>query len=368
MLSWFRFPIMNHMRKILLFGSTGFIGTQLKSALEAKGYDVASPRAEITDLDAIRKAIVEHRPDTLLNCAGVTGRPNVDWCETHAAETIAVNVVGALNVAIAASEKGLYLAHLGSGCVYSGDKGGKGFSEEDEPNYFGSVYSRTKFHSEKMLREFPNVLQLRIRIPIMGQPNPKNLIDKLVRYPKMINRMNSCSVMEDFIPASIQLMEMGMAGVFNMTNQGAMDHQSIMEMYQRIVDPSFKINRMSETEESELGKRRSNCVLNTDKREALGVHMPPLEESLRKALKEYAKAKLEMPHMAQVLPGFQLTLVIRAFVLPILLAFIVAEAVPFPVTGSRIKFMGGVLTHLEKQDSRMRNGMYSSAGEIKMRL
>ena len=278
------------MKKILLLGSTGFIGSQFKGALLKKGYEIVDPRIEITDLSAVREGLGEHKPDIVLNATGITGKPNVDWCETHVGETLAVNVTGSLNVAIASDEAKAYLVQMGTGCVYNGDNGGKGYAEDDPPNYFGSVYSRSKILAEKALREFPNVLQLRIRIPIMGQPNPKNLIDKLLLYPKMINVPNSCSVIEDFIPASIQLMEMGQVGVFNMTNIGPMDHRSIMELYREIVDPAFKINLMDEAEQKELGKRRSNCVLNTDKREKLGVHMPPLEESLIKALKRYKEA------------------------------------------------------------------------------
>ncbi|MFH0820374.1 MAG: hypothetical protein V1908_01225, partial [Candidatus Peregrinibacteria bacterium] len=157
----------------------------------------------------------------------------------------------------------------------------------DEPNYFGSAYSRSRIESEKALKKFPNALQLRIRIPLLGKPNPKNLIDKLVKYPKMINAMNSCTVIEDFLPAVLQLIEKRATGVFNMTNIGAMDHVGIMTLYQQIVDPSFKINLMTDAEQKELCKRRSNCVLNVEKRENLGVHMPPLEESLKRILQNY---------------------------------------------------------------------------------
>ena len=275
------------MKKILIFGSTGFIGGQLKKALEEKGYEVAGPRIEIRNFDEVREVIEKETPDYIINAAGITGKPNVDWCETHPAETFTVNVGGALNIAAAAKEKGLKVAYVSSGCVYEGDNDGKGFSEDDEPNFFGSVYSRGRVITEKLLREFPNVLHLRLRIPIMGTSNPKNLIDKLLMYPKMINMMNSCTVMEDFVPAVIQLMEMGTTGVMNMTNQGAMDHKGIMSLYKEIVDPNFILNFMTPEEQETLNKRRSNCVLNTDKREALGVNMPPLEESLRRILQNY---------------------------------------------------------------------------------
>ena len=251
--------------KILLFGGTGFIGSHLKEGLEAKGHQVLAPRIEIRNFDEVRQTIEDTAPDYIINATGITGKPNVDWCENHPAETYSVNVTGSINIATAAFEKNIKVAQLSSGCVYDGDNNGKGFTEEDAPNYFGSLYSRTRVVSEMALKDFPNVLQLRVNI------------------------VNSCTVIEDFVPATIQLIEMGQTGIFNMTNIGAMDHKSIMSLYKEIVDPDFEINLMGEEEQTELCKRRSNDILNTDKREALGVHMPPLEESLRRILASYKK-------------------------------------------------------------------------------
>jgi 3,5-epimerase/4-reductase len=273
--------------KILLFGSTGFIGSQLKEALLAQGHEIADPRIEIRNFDEVKKTVEEVGPDYMINATGITGKPNVDWCETHPLETYTVNIGGSLNIASLANEKSIKVAQLSSGCVYSGDNGGKGWTEKDEPNFFGSLYSRSRGICERTLKEFPNVLQLRIRIPIMGKSHPKNLIDKLTTYPKIINITNSCTVMEDFIPAAIQLIEMGETGIINMTNIGAMSHVEIMNLYKEIVDPNFEINLMPKDEQDELGKRRSNCVLNTDKREKLGVHMPELSESVKKILHNY---------------------------------------------------------------------------------
>lgn len=277
------------MKKILLFGSTGFIGSHLKEGLLKNGYTVVDPRTEVRELAEVRKVIEQEAPDYIINATGITGKPNVDWCETHPIETYGVNVGGSLNIATIALEKGIKVAQMSSGCVYDGDNGGKGWSEEEKPNYFGSMYSRSRVACEMILKDFPNVLQLRIRIPIMGTSHPKNLIDKMLLYPKMINVVNSCTVIEDFIPATIQLMEMGTTGILNMTNPGALDHEAIMTLYKEIVDPNHVMNFMGEEEQAELCKRRSNCILTSDKREALGVHMPTLEESLRRVLKGYVQ-------------------------------------------------------------------------------
>ncbi len=280
------------MKKILLLGSTGFIGSHFKAPLEKAGYKVFTPRIEIRNHTEVEKTVYETRPDIIINATGITGYPNVDWCEEHPSETFGVNVAGSINIATVAAEFGIYLVQMASGCVYDGPKKG-GFTEDDEPNYSGSLYSRSRICSEKILKEFPNTLQLRVRIPITGRSHPKNLIDKLLRYPKMINIKNSCTVIEDFIPAAIQLMEMRQTGIFNMTNIGAMNHESIMKVYKEIVDPEFKINIMPKKEQEELCARRANCVMNTEKREKLGVHMPPLEESLRRVLENYKKELIE---------------------------------------------------------------------------
>lgn len=287
------------MKTILLFGSTGFVGGMLKDALIEKGYTVKDPRVEVQNLSEVERAMDEAKPDYVINATGITGKPNVDWCETHPAETYGVNVSGSINVASAAHQRDLGMMQICSGCIYDGNNAGKGFSEEDEPNFFGSLYSRTRVLSEKALKEFPKVLQLRIRIPLLGQPHRKNLIDKLLMYPEMINQNNSCTVMEDFVPAAIMLMEKGATGIFNMTNIGYMNHVGIMSLYKEIVDPSFQINVMEPEKEAELNKRRSNTILASDKREAMGAHMPPLEESLRRILEEYKKAK--EPNSAKLL-------------------------------------------------------------------
>src|SRR5260221_525042 len=69
---------------------------------------------------ALRAALGAHRPRAVVNAAGKTGRPNVDWCEGHKAETQRVNVGGALLVAEVCGAAGVHLVHLGSGCIFNG--------------------------------------------------------------------------------------------------------------------------------------------------------------------------------------------------------------------------------------------------------
>ena len=89
------------------------------------------------------------KPTHVFNAAGVTGRPNVDWCESHKVETIRINVTGTITLADVCRENGLILINYATGCIFEYDdkhpiNSGIGFKEEDSPNFVGSFYSKTK--------------------------------------------------------------------------------------------------------------------------------------------------------------------------------------------------------------------------------
>lgn len=279
--------------KILIFGPNGYLGHHFVDFYRAQNWEVIPDTSDICNIGEIRDTLERHRPDVVLNAAGKTGKPNVDWCESHPGETMSVNVSGAINVATACQELGIYMAHIGSGCIFQGTNEGRGFSEKDAPNFFGSLYSRSKALSEQALKDF-GVLQFRIRMPIQSTSAPRNFIDKMVNYDKIISVENSFTIIEDFLPAAFELINRREKGIFNMTNVGSMDHEYLMTQYKEIVDPDYSFTTMSLEEMNSIVKaERSNTILDTSKREALGVHMPEIKERVKEVLAEYKKtAKL----------------------------------------------------------------------------
>ncbi len=268
---------------ILIFGK-GFVGQHFA---DYYGEQALLSDYRVEDFSGIVAELKRLQPKVVINCIGKTGSPNVDWCEDHKVETLFGNVTVPLLIARACAELGIYMVHVGSGCVYSGDKDGEGFSECDEPNFAGSFYSKTKAWSEAMLNEFP-VLQLRLRMPLDGAPGPRNFITKITKYAKVISVPNSISVIEDFIKAADALIQKRATGIYNMTNPGAITHEEILKMYQEIVDPSFQINLMTLEELGAVTKAgRSNCALSMKKLESEGIHMRPVHEAVRDALEQY---------------------------------------------------------------------------------
>ncbi|HRH93259.1 MAG TPA: sugar nucleotide-binding protein [Candidatus Peribacteria bacterium] len=269
------------METIVILGGRGYIGTHLKAV-----YPQAHvPPVDVADAAAVGAMLDELKPDVVINAAGKTGRPNVDWCETHKDETIRSNVAGPLVLLDACSKRGIYWVHVGSGCIYEGDRGGKGFTEEDPPNFYGSFYARTKLWSDQMLKDFP-VLQLRLRMPFDGSGHPRSLISKVCKYTKVLDERNSLTYIPDFIAATQALIAKRKTGIYNMVNPGAMSPYEMMERYQQIVDPSHAFEKISARGLSAVtATGRSNCILSTAKLQKEGIAFRPLEQAVDEAMR-----------------------------------------------------------------------------------
>jgi len=271
------------MGRILIFGA-GWLGHKFQEYL---GAEVSA--ADITDGRQVAGALERVKPGTVINAAGKTGKPNIDWCETHRQETVASNVTGPLVLLKECLPRNIRLVHLSSGCIFNGPAPRpEGFSEEDEPRP-ASFYAWTKARAEEVLREFP-VLILRLRMPIDGIPNPRNLITKLAGYPEIVDVENSLTAVEDLLFAAKRLIAEDAVGIFNVVNPGAVRHPEIMDRYRAMVDPGHAYRVISTEELYRKGMvktGRSNCILDTRKLARAGVVLRPVSERIEECLKIY---------------------------------------------------------------------------------
>lgn len=277
--------------KILIFGK-GYIGQRCAEAWGDEA--VLSDRHVETKHDALDE-IRKHQPDAVLNAAGVRGRPNVDWCEDNQLETMQGNTIMPLVLAQACQEAGVYMLHMGSGCIFYGDSPheDKAWREDDFGNPV-AVYSRTKWAADLVLSTLPNIGIARIRMPIDWIPSSSNMIDKLSTFPHVIDVENSVTIVEDMIDVFHQLMEKKSEGIFHVTNPGTMKHRDLLELYKEYVDPNHACEWISNDALVEQGlakKGRSNNFLHNSHLAEEGIHMPPINESLRRTMQTYAQAK-----------------------------------------------------------------------------
>lgn len=270
--------------RVLIFGR-GWLGLTWSGRLE----DAIVTDADIADPEAVEQALDEVRPQRVVNAAGKTGRPNVDSLESRPESTYRSNVIGPLVLASACRRRGIHLTHLSSGCLYSGDNAGRGYSEEDPPNFRGSLYARTKAAAETALKDF-DALQLRIRLPLSSTPHPRNLLTKLLAYTRTVRVANSVTVLDDAWPVAEALLERGATGVWNLVNDGTEYHDELLRLWRDRVEPGRPVRVV---EEPELGLKagRSNCILSTAKLHAAGLALPHLERSLPDLVDAYARRR-----------------------------------------------------------------------------
>jgi 3,5-epimerase/4-reductase len=271
-------------QRMLIFGGRGFLGQNLRAIYP----DAAAPDVDIADAGAVAAAIEAVAPDVVFNCAGKTGKPNIDWCEGNKGETLRSNVTGALVVLDECVRRAVYLVHFSSGCIYEGDNGGLGFDEDDPPNYKGSFYSRTKAAADQLLGEFP-VLTLRLRMPFDGSLSERNLIMKLRKYPRLLTEPNSITYLPDFFRVADQLISRRATGIHNIVNEGSISPFDIMWRYRELVDPTQAVEPLAMAQLREVAMAgRSNCVLSTARLRAQGLRLSPVRDAVDRALRAVA--------------------------------------------------------------------------------
>ncbi|XP_022922271.1 bifunctional dTDP-4-dehydrorhamnose 3,5-epimerase/dTDP-4-dehydrorhamnose reductase-like [Cucurbita moschata] len=258
--------------KFLIYGRTGWIGGLLGKICEQQGIHFAYGSGRLENRVSLEADIDAVKPTHVFNAAGVTGRPNVDWCESHKVETIRTNVVGTLSLADVCRERGLILINYATGCIFEYDlahplNSGIGFKEDEIPNFIGSFYSKTKAMVEDLLKNYENVCTLRVRMPISSDlSNPRNFITKITRYEKVVDIPNSMTILDELLPISIEMAKRNLTGIWNFTNPGVVSHNEILEMYKQFIDPNFTWKNFTLEEQAKvIVAPRSNNELDATK-------------------------------------------------------------------------------------------------------
>lgn len=202
--------------KVLVVGR-GWTGKKVLKELKSRGVeaDLSSHSDALTLLRYVKY-------DWVVNCAGVTGSPNVDACESDPSGTMEGNATYPILLHRAVMESGARFMHWSSGCIYEGEIE----SCWAKPNFFGSVYSISKGISDQYL--FDKAVLIRIRMPFSSVVENKNLITKIMNYSqtgKLYNAgQNSMTDHDEAVRISVTLlMDNAPNGPYNLVNSGSMD-------------------------------------------------------------------------------------------------------------------------------------------------
>ena len=142
--------------RILITGGSGQLARDLAELLP--GSSVPSRQElDVTKLERVRREITSKSIELVFNCAAYNA---VDGAEEAPSAAMAVNAVGAGNVARACRDSGARLIHFSTNYVFSGSSD-RPYVETDDPDPT-SAYGQSKRDGEiQVLKELPTALVIR---------------------------------------------------------------------------------------------------------------------------------------------------------------------------------------------------------------
>jgi 3,5-epimerase/4-reductase len=275
---------MDNNSRILVFGGNGWIGSKVINILTDMNIKFYKSTYRADDIKSVESEIEEI--GNVTHIMSFIGRTHgvyegevigtIDYLEKPGklVENIRDNLFSPIGLAELCKNKGIHFTYLGTGCIFDYDEThlfgdeNTGFNECDLPNFFGSSYSIVKGYTDRLMHNLYNdsTLNVRIRMPITDEINPRNFITKIVNYKKICSIPNSMTVLNELLPIMIEMALNKTVGTVNLTNPGLISHNEILTMYKEIVNPDFTWENFSIDEQNLiLASKRSNNCLNTEK-------------------------------------------------------------------------------------------------------
>jgi UDP-glucose 4,6-dehydratase len=279
-----------NLSEILILGR-GYIGNavyeHLKDTYNVKL--VSANELDYHDPSLLGKYILNNDIKVVVNCSGFTGRPNIDEAEEKKELCWELNVASPLRVNKMCDKLGIGYIHISSGCIYDGYQ--RDFTELDTPNFGifsdkSSYYSKCKHIFEEISRDLNGII-LRIRMPIGKDDNPRNYLQKILKYDKLIDYVNSktyipdlCGVVSSIIDNHSHLF-FGRK-ILNVVNSDPLSTKEVCELLISHNMANFNWNFVK-IEDIDIKAGRSNCILDSTKVNII-YPMKTETEALKEAL------------------------------------------------------------------------------------
>ena len=287
------------MKKILLIGATGMLGSTLGIFLKKCGYQVvthgrssdADLTADLTNLSETQSLFRKTNPDVVINLIGLT---NVDECESNLPKAYLINTKTVENISnvLMNQEHSSYLIHLSTDHIYDGE----GLHSEQDVTITNN-YAMTKYAGElAALRMSSAVLRTNFigRSSVVGRESLSDWV-----FKSCLNK-DSVSVFDDvlFNPLSIvSLSEMirlvinkQPLGVFNLGSHNGMSKADFAFAFAKELDLQTSMMKRINSSKASFLKvyRPKNMIMDISKFErVLGVSLPELDDEIVKATKDY---------------------------------------------------------------------------------
>jgi dTDP-4-dehydrorhamnose reductase len=265
------------------------LGADVARAGERAGWELllhTRTALDITDANAVERAIVDSRPDAVLNCAAFT---DVDGAETRREEAFAVNADGPLNLARGAAGAGIPLLHLSTDYVFDGhaplDAAGdpRPYVESD-PTGPRTVYGASKLAGEThVLAASPK--NTVVRTSWLFGLDGKNFVATMLGLAEereavqVVTDQLGCPTWTGHLsPALLGLLERGVSGLVHLAGAGVVSWNGFAAEIFRQAERECRVEPASTAQMTRPAPRPAYSALATERTDV--IPLPDWREGL----------------------------------------------------------------------------------------
>ena len=167
------------MKKVLIFGAAGRVGSRAVQGFLEGGWEVSScvrGEVDLTDGDAVERRVAEDSAEAVVNCAAIS---SLEACVDDPLAAHLVNAVAPAMMARACAREGKRFIHLSTDYVLDGRR--PGLKGEDAGCKPVCVYGESKREGElQVLEEYPDAVVARVSW-VCGHPGKPGFAEAVAR-------------------------------------------------------------------------------------------------------------------------------------------------------------------------------------------
>jgi len=280
------------MNSIWITGAHGQLGIELQQKLAGRGNIYATDfELDICDADAVDAFVLEHKIDTIVNCAGYT---NVEAAEDDRERCFAVNMTGVKTLAQAALKADASLIHISTDFVFGGEKDTP-YTESDTPAPL-SVYGESKLAGEEAMRQV-GCKGIIIRTAWLYSPYGKNFMKTMVALSgrdeiRVVSDQVGCPTSADSLAGAIAA-AIGKIGdrrgeIYHFSGSGACSWSDFAAEIMKDAGSDCRVIRIKSDEYPQKATRPKYSYLDCSRIKAeFGVEAEPWRAALKRNLRRY---------------------------------------------------------------------------------
>lgn len=281
------------MNKVLLLGSTGLLGSAIKSVFEnSSDFELLAPNREQLELRSplqVADYIEDHMPDIIINCAGYN---LVDNCEVEDHEQVLaeeLNIDLVMQLAILSKNINSYFITFSSDYVFDGKKESP-YLESDVPNPI-NYYGQTK-HAAEVKAISNNDKALVIRTSWLFGPNKNNFVSAIANKLKsdepvtVVNDQLGCPTYTLDIANFLldKILYEKPSGILHLVNDKPCSWYDFAVEIRDALSLTKEILPISSEELKRLATRPNYSILASENIKPMRDHMEALNDYLKKYL------------------------------------------------------------------------------------